>query len=122
MPEPTNSSGTEEESKSGKTGESGEGAPTVPAGVVPVFFTGAGQQIFQCVADKDVTPESPLKLIPKEKILEDFSNRAAVSDFHPIKKKVQVRVFLYNAHHKIMYVAERAYIAVHKTTAFRTCP
>ena len=71
----------------------GEKAGGIPSGVVPLFLTGAGQQIFQCVVDQDVTPEAAHKLIPKEKILEDFRNRAAVSDFHPVKKKVQVGGF-----------------------------
>ena len=74
----------------GGAGESEKGG--VPAGVVPLFMTAAGQQIFQCVVDQDLTPEAAHKLIPKEKILEDFKNRAAVSDFHPVKKKVQVKI------------------------------
>ena len=61
-----------------------------PAGVVPLFFSGPSQQIFECVVDEDLTPERPHKLIPKEKIVEDFKNRAAVSDFHPIKQKMLV--------------------------------
>lgn len=64
----------------------------IPAGVVPLFFSGAGQQIFDCVVDKDLTTETPHKLVPKKMILEDFKNRAAVSDFHPVKKKVQVYI------------------------------
>lgn len=80
------------------------GGGGIPDGVIPLFLTGAGQKIFQCVADADVTPEAPHKIIPKSSILEDFRNRAAVSDFHPVKKKVQVRVFLYNAHHKQVHV------------------
>lgn len=81
----------------GKTAASGNGAgesektTAIPAGVVPLFFSGAGQRIFECVVDQDVTPESPNKLIPKKKILDDLLKRAAVSDFHPVKKKVQVR-------------------------------
>ena len=59
---------------------------------MPLFFSGPGQEIFGCVADSDVTVENPHKLIAKEMILEDFKNRAAVSDFHPVKKTVMVRL------------------------------
>ena len=62
-----------------------------PPGVVPLFFSGPSQQIFGCVVDVDLTDENPRKLIPKEKILEDFKNRAAVCDFHPVKQKILVR-------------------------------
>ena len=59
---------------------------TIPAGIKPLFFSGPSQQIFGCVVDVDVTPSNPHTFIPKEKIAEDFKNRAAVSDFHPVKK------------------------------------
>ena len=36
-----------------------------------------------------VTEENPHILISKAKIMEDFKMRAAVCDFHPIKKQVQ---------------------------------
>lgn len=90
MPEPESA---DTEPKSGSKDGASEGGAEgggIPAGVVPLFLTGAGQQIFECVVDQDVTPEAAHKLIPKEKILEDFRNRAAVSDFHPVKKQVQV--------------------------------
>ena len=61
-----------------------------PEGVVPLFFSGPSQQIFGCVVDVDLTSENPHKLIPKEKILEDFKSRAAVSDFSPLKQKILV--------------------------------
>ena len=61
-----------------------------PVGVVPLFFSGPSQQIFECVVDEDLTPERPHKLIPKEKIVDDFKNRAAVCDFHPVKQKMLV--------------------------------
>ena len=63
---------------------------SIPDGIVPLFFSGKSQQIFECVTDSDLTPELPHKLIPKEKIVEDFKNRAAVSDFFPVKQKVLV--------------------------------
>ena len=98
MPEP-GSSGTDTKSgasEDAKTENSSSGEQSaVPEGVVPLFFTGAGQKIFECVVDQDVTAEEPKKLIPKEKVLEDFRNRAAVSDFHPVKKKVQVGIVFY---------------------------
>ena len=96
MPEPGGAEakeGTKKDAAATKDG-SGEGEKAVlPAGVVPLFFTGAGQKIFECVVDQDVTPGAPNKLIPKTKIIEDFRNRAAVSDFHPVKKKVQVSLY-----------------------------
>ncbi len=64
----------------------------LPSGVRPVFFSAAGQQLFECVVESDVTAENPHKLIKKEVILEDFKNRAAVSDFHPVKKDIQVKI------------------------------
>ena len=48
------------------------------------------QEIFECRADEDVTEDEPYKFLRKEKILEDLYNRAAVSDFHPIKQIIQV--------------------------------
>lgn len=48
------------------------------------------QEIFDCRVDEDVTDDQPYKLIRKEDILADFENRAAVSDFYPVKKIVQV--------------------------------
>jgi hypothetical protein len=94
MPEPEAKDKAPEGTQPGvvASGEGAEQPAAVPAGIVPLFFSGAGQKLFECVVDQDVTPESPHKLIPKKKIIDDFLNRAAVSDFHPIKKKVQVRV------------------------------
>ena len=66
-----------------------------PEGVVPLFFSGPSQQIFGCVVDVDLTVENPHKLIPKEKILEDFRNRAAVSDFSPVKQKILVCSYIH---------------------------
>ena len=72
-----------------KSSESKRGPPP---GVVPLFFSGPSQQIFGCVVDVDLTDQNPHKLIPKEKIVEDFKNRAAVCDFHPVKQKMLVLV------------------------------
>ncbi|KAL5486546.1 hypothetical protein EMCRGX_G019043 [Ephydatia muelleri] len=46
------------------------------------------QQIFECVVDVNLTKENRHKLIPKAKILDDLKNRAAVSDFSPVKQKI----------------------------------
>ena len=70
-----------------------------PPGVVPLFFSGPSQQIFGCVVDVDLTDQNPHKLIPKEKIIEDFKNRAAVCDFHPVKQKILV-----NTLHSLIYI------------------
>uniref|UniRef100_A0A670YA64 Dynein axonemal intermediate chain 3 n=1 Tax=Pseudonaja textilis TaxID=8673 RepID=A0A670YA64_PSETE len=43
---------------------------------------------FNCSADVDVTAENPYKLIKKEDIINDMKTRAAISDFHPIKKVI----------------------------------
>lgn len=84
--EPVASGGKDEE---GEVKESASKSGP-PPGVVPLFFSGPSQQIFGCVVDTDLTAEHPHKLIPKEKILEDFRNRAAVCDFHPVKQKMLV--------------------------------
>ena len=67
-----------------------EGTVEIPADIMPLFFTSKTQEIFGCIGDDDVTEENPYKLIAKELILKDFKDRAAVSDFHPVKKIVQV--------------------------------
>ncbi|XP_069497800.1 dynein axonemal intermediate chain 3 [Ambystoma mexicanum] len=65
-----------------------EDTPDVPEYIVPLVFTTMTQEIFNCRVDEDVTPENPYKLIKKEDILQDLQARAAVSDFHPVKKVV----------------------------------
>ena len=93
MPEPADTNTSDKAEQVVDTdGESG--SKSTPAGVVPLFFSGKSQQIFECVADTDLTPENPHKLIPKEKIVEDFKNRAAVSDFFPVKQKVLVNALM----------------------------
>jgi hypothetical protein len=62
--------------------------------IYPLVLTTKTQEIFNCRIDEDVTDEQPYKLIKKEDILEDFHNRAAVSDFHPVKKIVRVSITL----------------------------
>ncbi|XP_005385198.1 PREDICTED: WD repeat-containing protein 63 [Chinchilla lanigera] len=57
--------------------------------IYPLVLTTKTQEIFNCRVDQDVTDEIPYKLIKKEDIFEDLRNRAAVSDFHPVKKIVQ---------------------------------
>ena len=105
MPEPLESAGkvqsegkAVEEKQASNELEEGEGKSAIPAGIVPLFFSSASQQIFECVTDSDLTVETPHKLIPKEKIVEDFKNRAAVSDFHPVKKILLVGAEFYLMH------------------------
>ncbi|XP_055258158.1 dynein axonemal intermediate chain 3 isoform X2 [Moschus berezovskii] len=57
--------------------------------IYPLVLTTKTQEIFNCRVDEDVTEEQPYKLIRKEDIFADFANRAAVSDFYPVKKIVQ---------------------------------
>ncbi|XP_054240215.1 dynein axonemal intermediate chain 3 [Indicator indicator] len=56
--------------------------------IFPLVFTTKTQEIFSCRAGEDVTEENCFKLIKKEDIIQDLNARAAVSDFHPIKKVV----------------------------------
>ena len=70
--------------------ENKEDEDTVPDDIKPLFVATQGQQIFSCVADEDVTSENPYKLIQKEQILQDFLNRAGVSDFKEVKGVVNV--------------------------------
>eukprot|EP00053_Salpingoeca_punica_P027326 m.24225 g.24225 ORF g.24225 m.24225 type:complete len:860 (-) comp9539_c0_seq1:189-2768(-) len=65
------------------------GAAEMPEGMLPIFFTTATQELFACRVDVDVTEQQPHKLIPIERILQDFVDRAAVSDFHPCKAEMQ---------------------------------
>ncbi|XP_062049407.1 dynein axonemal intermediate chain 3 [Lepus europaeus] len=57
--------------------------------IYPLVLTTKTQEIFNCRIDEDVTDETPYKLIKKEDILEDLHNRAAISDFHPLRKLVR---------------------------------
>ncbi|EDL82415.1 rCG28705 [Rattus norvegicus] len=56
--------------------------------IYPLVLTAKTQEIFNCRIDEDMTDEQTYKLIKKEDILADLQNRAAVSDFHPVKKIV----------------------------------
>lgn len=78
-----------EEAEATNAGEE-EGDEEIPSDILPLFFTSKTQEIFGCKGDEDVTEENPYKLIPKEAILQDFKDRAAVSDFHPAKQIVLV--------------------------------
>ncbi|XP_060058248.1 dynein axonemal intermediate chain 3 isoform X2 [Erinaceus europaeus] len=57
--------------------------------IYPLVLTTKTQEIFNCRVDEDVTDKQPYKLIKKADIIADFINRAAVSDFYPVKKLVQ---------------------------------
>ncbi|KAM6305555.1 dynein axonemal intermediate chain 3 [Aegotheles albertisi] len=56
--------------------------------IFPLVFTIKTQEIFNCRVDEDVTEENCFKLIKKEDIIQDLKTRAAISDFHPVKKVV----------------------------------
>ncbi|XP_048860045.1 dynein axonemal intermediate chain 3-like isoform X1 [Brienomyrus brachyistius] len=60
----------------------------LPDDIFPLVLTSGTQELFECRIDKDVTRESPYKILRKEEILKDIKTRAAVSDFHPIKQTV----------------------------------
>ena len=71
--------------------------------IYPLVLTNKTQEIFNCRIDEDVTDEQPYKLIKKEDIFADFENRAAVSDFYPVKKIIQVStvsVFIFQSYLK----------------------
>ncbi|NWX42563.1 WDR63 protein, partial [Steatornis caripensis] len=57
--------------------------------IFPLVFTTKTQEVFNCRVDEDVTEENCFKLIKKEDIIQDLKTRAAISDFHPVKKVVQ---------------------------------
>lgn len=60
--------------------------------MVPLFLSSKSQEIFQCVADEHVTVDNPNKLVSKEAIIQDMKERAAISDFHPIKQLILVSI------------------------------
>lgn len=78
------------EDADGSIADEEEGEEEIPSDIMPLFFTSKTQEIFGCKGDEDVTEENPHKLIPKEAIIQDFKDRAAVSDFHPAKQIVLV--------------------------------
>ena len=93
MPEATETAPSEASTaKPASTEEDVPATKSIPTGIVPLFFSGASQKIFECVVDAELTTENPCKLIPKQKIVDDFKNRAAVCDFHPVKQKMLVSV------------------------------
>jgi len=65
----------------------------LPEGVMPLFLSTKTQEIFGVHTDTDVTAESPMKIISKEQVLQDLYNRAAISDFHPVKPLMVVSRF-----------------------------
>uniref|UniRef100_A0A8B9UDK1 Dynein axonemal intermediate chain 3 n=1 Tax=Anas zonorhyncha TaxID=75864 RepID=A0A8B9UDK1_9AVES len=56
--------------------------------IFPLVFTTKTQEIFNCRVDEDVTEENCFKLIKKEDIIQDLKTRAAISDFHPVKRVI----------------------------------
>ena len=61
-------------------------------GAIPIFISAPTQQIFECKTDDDVSASRPYKLIKKEDIMKDLFNRAAVCDFQPHKKIIEVDI------------------------------
>lgn len=70
-----------------------------PEDILPLVLTSVTQELFGCVADEDVTGESPYKLLKKDNIIKDIKKRAAVSDFSPAKQNVLVRRIEYHTDH-----------------------
>lgn len=62
----------------------------LPDDVVPIFLSSKTQEIMACVPYEDVTEENPFKILKKEDILADLYNRAAISDFSPMKDTFNV--------------------------------
>ena len=85
----------------------GGGKSAAKEDILPLFFTSKTQQIFECRADEDVNTDNPYKLIQKEAILQDFKERAAISDFHPAKKIVLVSAFyICSLSYNMLYLAQ----------------
>lgn len=59
-----------------------------PDGFMPLFLTGASQELFGCKCDEQVTAEKPMKLITIDLIRKDMQERAAVSDFSTCKAEM----------------------------------
>ncbi|XP_010900416.2 WD repeat-containing protein 63 [Esox lucius] len=77
--------------KDPKESESSAGSVAVhghPDDICPLTLTSATQELFGCRYDGDVTRDNPYKILRKEDILQDLRNRAAVSDFSPVKQLV----------------------------------
>eukprot|EP01137_Pigoraptor_chileana_P012527 Opistho-2@64993 len=60
----------------------------IPDGVMPLFFTSQSCELFNCKPGVQVTAEHPYVLIKKDAVIDDFKNRAAISDFHPAKEQL----------------------------------
>lgn len=69
----------------------------LPEGVVPLFLSSKTQEIFGVHADIDVTAENPMKIVGKEHVLQDLYNRAAISDFHPVKPLMVVSLLCHES-------------------------
>ncbi|KAJ3344323.1 WD repeat-containing protein 63 [Gonapodya sp. JEL0774] len=75
----------------GVVGSSNPVAPSdgkIPDGVMPLFLTGATQNLYKVVNGEDVTEENRFKMIPKADFLADFQTRRAIGDFYPAKEFV----------------------------------
>jgi hypothetical protein len=79
---------------------------TLHEDALPIFFSSATVELFHF---KDLCSElKPYTIMKKTEILADLFNRAAVSDFHPVKAKVNVGRFLLLSilHHARVLVPE----------------
>ena len=64
---------------------------SLPDGCVPLFLATRTQELFGLRTDEDVQATSPFRLLRKDDVQRDIHNRAAVSDFQPLKKLIEVR-------------------------------
>ena len=63
---------------------------TLPDGTTAIRLSPATQEILQCVADKDVHPQFPLKLVPIDIIRDDLAKQGNQSDFAGLREQVTV--------------------------------
>lgn len=61
----------------------------LPPGAESLFLASKTQELFQLGESSAATEHVIVKIRPKQDILADIQKRAAVSDFSPIKKKIQ---------------------------------
>lgn len=58
------------------------------SGILPMFCTGATQELFKIKGGVDLTEEIPMKFIPKADFMADINTRCAISDFYPAKQVI----------------------------------
>jgi hypothetical protein len=62
-------------------------------GIMPLFLTTMTQDLFKIKGHEDLTPEKPIKVIPKADFLADIQARLVISDFHPAKSAILVCLY-----------------------------